>query len=173
MDLTTWFETSAHEIAARLAHVPAVADGVMRHDHPRAVHLAVLVEPYLSLVLDGSKTIESRFASVRVPPYRSVEPGDLLLLKEASGPIVAASRACEVWFFRGVVDMRAALHERFGSALRDDVPGFWEERQHAKYATLIRLDQVARLTTPLACPKSDRRGWVILRSREKQHNLFG
>ncbi len=36
------------------------------------VHLAVFVEPYLSAVLDGRKTMESRFGLTRQPPYDCV-----------------------------------------------------------------------------------------------------
>ena len=36
-----------------------------------AVHLAIFVEPYLQLVLEGQKTIESRFASRRFAHLRT------------------------------------------------------------------------------------------------------
>lgn len=167
MDLTTWYGATADELAARLGHAPALA----ARPHG-AVHLAVLVEPFLSFVLDGSKTIESRFASTRVAPYRCVEPGDLVLLKRASGAIVAAARVGPVWFFRGHPRLDVELHQLFGARLRDDVEGFWDDRRAARYATLIQLDQVAHLSEPLACPKADRRGWVVLQGQTQQLSLF-
>ena len=36
---------------------------------PVQVHLAVMVEPYLSRVLDGSKTMESRFSRKKIAPW--------------------------------------------------------------------------------------------------------
>ena len=39
---------------------------------PVQVHLAVMVEPYLSRVLDGSKTIESRFSRKKIAPWGRV-----------------------------------------------------------------------------------------------------
>src|SRR5713226_860390 len=65
-----------------------------------AVHLAVLVEPYLQYILDGKKTVESRFSSRRSTPYRRVRRGDIILLKRAAGPVVGLCQVSEVWFYR-------------------------------------------------------------------------
>src|SRR4029077_16030744 len=44
-------------------------------------------QPFLSLVLNGPKTVESRFSRNRCAPFGEVEGGDIILLKEVSGPI--------------------------------------------------------------------------------------
>ena len=49
----------------------------------RAIHLAVVNEPYLQFILQGKKTIESRFAMHRAAPYRQISPGDIVLMKSA------------------------------------------------------------------------------------------
>lgn len=174
MDLPGWFVTAADAIAERLVHAPAVQIALANQQSAdRAVHLAVLVEPFLGFVLDGTKTIESRFSSVRASPYCDIEEGDVLLLKAASGPIVAASTVQEVWFFGSLTHrVRADIHQRFGADLRDDVPGFWEARRASTYATLMRLGEVAPLHAPVECPKNDRRGWVVLRGRPRQLSLL-
>lgn len=173
MDLGAWYSAVTDEIASELRLARALSDvPTERGDH--AVHLAVLVEPFLSFILDGSKRIESRFSTVKVPPFRAVHEGDLLLLKQAGGPIVAATSAAEVWCYGSLSSgVLATLRDRFGPDLRDDVPGFWEDRDGAQYATFIRLGRVAKLKAPLDCPKTDRRGWVILRARSHQLRLFG
>lgn len=172
MDLGLWYATAAEEIASQLGEVPGLGDA-LASARQHAVHLAVLVEPFLGFILDGSKRIESRFSTVKIPPFRAVREGDVLLLKEAAGPIVAATWATEVWCYGSLTaGSRAELRERFGRELRDDVPGFWEQRETARYATLIRLGPVATLPSPLDCPKTDRRGWVVLRERPQQLSLF-
>lgn len=173
MDLSIWYSAAADKIASQLRRVPMLSEALPPgSDH--AVHLAVVLEPFLGFILDGSKRIESRFSTVKVPPFRAVHEGDLLLLKEAAGPIVAATLATEVWCYGALTpSTRAELRDRFGCDLRDDVPGFWERRESARYATLIRLGPVATLPAPLDCPKTDRRGWVVLRARSHQLNLFG
>jgi len=54
-----------------------------------ALHLAVMVEPFLSYMLEGRKTIESRFSVKRTAPFNRIHPGDVILLKKAGGPVVA------------------------------------------------------------------------------------
>lgn len=56
---------------------------------PAQVHLAVMVEPYLSRVLDGSKTIESRFSRKKIAPWGRVSSGDVVVLKKSGGSFVA------------------------------------------------------------------------------------
>lgn len=174
MSLSAWFTNAASEIAARLPR----ASGLRAALQPAglgapAVHLAVFAEPFLGFVLEGSKTIESRFSSVKVAPYELVERGDLLLLKAVGGPIVAASVADRVCYYAGLTaTVKDDLHLRFGAELRDDVPRFWEDRCGARFATLIRLGAITSLEFPMDCPKKDRRGWVVLRERHVQLRLF-
>ena len=63
------------------------------------VHLAILVEPYLGLVLRGEKTVESRFAKVRCAPCGCVSREDLVLLKRSGGPVVGAFLVGSVWTY--------------------------------------------------------------------------
>ena len=67
---------------------------------PSAVHLAIFVEPYLKFILEGRKTVESRFSSRRCAPYQKVQVGDILLLKRSSGPVVGLCEVASVWFYR-------------------------------------------------------------------------
>ena len=56
----------------------------MSEPSPFSVHLAILLEPYLQYILDGTKTVESRFSKNRIAPYNMVEPGDVVLLKKVA-----------------------------------------------------------------------------------------
>lgn len=129
------------------------------------MHLAVFVEPYLEYILSGRKTIESRFSVRRVAPVGCVEPGDVLLLKCAAGPVVGIARISHVWTYRLG---RAAWDEivrRFGPALcfEDDAQAV-ETHKSCRYASLMRLANVETIP-PFPVVKRDRRGWVVLRSR--------
>ncbi len=138
-----------------------------------SIHLAVLLEPYLRFILDGSKTVESRFSKNRIPPFRSVEQGDVILLKRAAAS--AISGVCvvsRVWFYQLDVDSWDEIRDRFTVALRAEHPSFWEQRETAQYATLMRISEV-QILPPIEVPKRDRRGWVVLRSRHHMTpNLF-
>jgi hypothetical protein len=124
------------------------------------VHLAVLVEPYLSYIMDGSKTVESRFSRVAVAPYQKVDAGDVLLLKRAGGEVEAICCAVDAWFYELGSSSLSEIRHRFGDAMRVSAE-FLASRSDAVYATLIRIEEVYPIV-PLRARKRDRRGWVVL-----------
>ena len=139
-----------------------VMDPLFSEGHEDAgIHIAVLVEPYLQFVLDGTKTVESRFSRNGCAPFERVSAGDVLLLKRQSGPIVGACSASDVWNYRLTPGALVDIRLRFGSAIRPQT-GFWEDRADAGFATLIRVTGVRELPA-VDIPKRDRRGWVVLR----------
>jgi hypothetical protein len=128
------------------------------------IHLAIFAEPFLSKVLSGEKTIESRFSRNRCAPYGEIVDGDIILLKEVAGPICGLALARRSWFYDLTIEPIDRVRLRFeaGIGATDD---FWASRVGALYATLIELDMPTPIT-PVACDKRDRRGWVALRSRQ-------
>lgn len=126
------------------------------------VHLAIFVEPYLRLILEGKKTIESRFGVHRSAPHGRVQPGDVLFLKASGGPVVGLCQVGETWFFDLRETSLATVRARFARELCAEDPAFWQARAHAKLATLMRVDHVVTLP-PISIPKRDRRPWVIIR----------
>ena len=134
---------------------------------PFSVHLAILLEPYLQYILDGTKTVESRFSKNRIAPYKMVEPGDVVLLKKVAARSI--SGVCvirKVWFYQLDPDTWSQIRDGFSKALRADDPSFWERRKAAQFATLMRIDEVHPLP-PIEVAKSDRRGWVVLRAHRQ------
>jgi hypothetical protein len=130
--------------------------------HPSfSLHLAVMVEPFLQFVLEGRKTIESRFSANRCAPYKRITKNDVVLLKRTGGPIVGICQVSSSWFYELDPSSWNLIKEKFTQALCADTPGFWEDRQAAAYATLMRVQRV-RLLSPIRFEKRDRRGWVVL-----------
>ncbi len=131
---------------------------------PFSVHLAILLEPYLQYILDGTKTVESRFSKHRIAPYNMVEPGDVVLLKKvAARSISGLCVVRKVWFYQLNPDTWSQIRNGFSKALRADDPSFWNRREKAQFATLMRIAEVHPLHS-IGVPKRDRRGWVILRA---------
>ena len=130
-------------------------------DSATSLHVAVMREPFLGFLLDGRKTIESRFSVNRCAPYRQVAPGDVLALKAQSGPVVGVAMVEHVDFYE--LDRRTweMLQDSFARPLCADDPAFWKERANARFATLMRVRDV-KPVKPLALSKTDRRGWVRL-----------
>ncbi len=136
-----------------------------------SVHLAIFVEPFLGYVLDGSKTVESRFSVNQCAPFGRVSQGDAVLLKRAGGPVVGIAQVRMVWSYRLDETSWGVIREQFTEALRAQDPDFWEHRRAAAYATLMSIDRVMALK-PIEWEKRDRRGWVVVRSAG-QPSLFG
>lgn len=132
---------------------------------PSAIHLAVLVEPFLKYVLEGTKTIESRFSLNRCAPYEKVSDGDVVLLKAASGPVVGICLVGRTWHYQLDDERRADIRTRFAKPMCAEAPAFWRARQAASFATLLEVHEARTLPNPMKCPKRDRRGWVVLKPR--------
>lgn len=133
----------------------------------RTVHLAVFVEPFLTFVLQGKKSIESRFSTRQCAPFRRVSIGDIVLLKEASGPVRGICEVAKTWYFDLESVPLADVRERFADGICATDDAFWRAREKADYATLLKLRSV-RAVSPIRCPKRDRRGWVVLPNPKEQ-----
>jgi len=151
-------------VRTRLRNRPgwdAALDRVIDPASPERAHLAVMHEPYLSYVLAGRKSVESRFSRHRVAPFDQVGLGDLLLLKSQSGPVTGVARVAHVDSYRLDPVIWASIRNRFSAALCVTDERFWVERREARYATLMRL-AAALAVEPLVLEKRDRRPWVVL-----------
>ena len=129
---------------------------------PFGLHLAILVEPYLKYILDGKKTVESRFSERRIAPYGRVQKDDIILLKRSGGPIVGLCQVANIWYYQLDPESWQEIRNEFTQMLCAQDPAFWEQRENAEFATLMRLRNVHEIT-PIKYSKSDRRGWVVLR----------
>jgi hypothetical protein len=132
-----------------------------------ALHLAILREPYLQFVLEGKKTVETRFAKRACPPYQRVAEGDVVLLKRAGGEIVGICTVSKVWFYKLDPKSLALIKGKFGAAICPADDSFWEDRKDASVATLMLIENVARVEG-VAIPKRDRRGWVVFKETQQQ-----
>ena len=65
-------------------------------------HLAILTPGWIDLILDGSKTIESRFTKVRCAPFRKVHADDSVYLKESGGLVKGMFRVAQVETFENL-----------------------------------------------------------------------
>lgn len=135
------------------------------HNSPIGIHLAIFNEPFLSLLLNGEKKIESRFSINRVPPFMKVAKGDVILIKEAGGPIIGLFLAGEVRYFQNLKpNLLIDIESKYGNMIctsYDDE--FWESRKAAKYATLINVEMIKELY-PFKDGKSDKTGWSVIRT---------
>lgn len=134
------------------------------------LHLAVLREPYLRFILEGRKTIETRFAKRPCPPFERVGKGDVILLKRSPGSVVGVCVVEAVWFYRLTSASLALIKSKFGPAICAASSDFWVEREESTVATLMLIGHVAQVA-PFRVKKRDRRGWVVI-NRVEQRSLL-
>lgn len=131
-------------------------------------HLAILAEPYLAMVLDGTKTVESRVALNRIAPWLKVAPGHLLFLKRSGGPVVGACMVTQASFYQANVEAMPgeawwpqAVYE--ASKAVGVHPSYWDtgNRKGARFCTLMELGPVVKMEwTKVA--KRGQAGWLCL-----------
>lgn len=127
-----------------------------------ARHVAILLRRYIDLILQGSKTIESRLTRTACAPYRRIQPGDVIYFKQSSGPYRAIAVAGEVLFHEGLTATAVeALRRRHNEAIRGD-EGYWARKRHSQYATLIALRDVRAVATGPAIAPSRGIAWFVL-----------
>jgi len=136
-----------------------------------SLHLAVLTEPFLGWLLDGTKTIESRFSRVRCAPYGALAEGDIVAVKKPGGAITGALQAGRVSSYQLTRSLVTELRERFAPQICAHDNKFWDQRADCAYATLVQVTR-ARALPGLPFPKKDRRGWAQLTQPFTQQSLL-
>ena len=99
-----WHARLVHDIRSAVQGEPFwepyLCQWLSPHKACGTLHLAILVEPYLQFILEGRKTVESRFSVRRGAPYGTVQRGDVVVLKRSGGPVVGLAQVAHVWFYR-------------------------------------------------------------------------
>ena len=132
-------------------------------------HLAILTPGWIELILDGSKTIESRFSKVRGLPFRKVDAGDTVYLKESGGLVLGQFTAGQVETFEDMTRSEVFdLFERYRDKIFPNVYPYFtmgtppDKWLASKHATLIHVADPVKFDVPFAYVKRDRRAWVVL-----------
>jgi|ERR1017187_6541194 ASC-1-like (ASCH) protein len=131
-----------------------------------SLHLAIFREPYLTFIMEGKKTIETRFAKRPCPPFERVSDGDVVLLKEAGGEVSGICEVEKVWFYHLDPKAFAFIKNRFGKLICAVDSSFWTERECKTVATLMLIKNVIPISG-VHIEKRDRRGWVVLQPKEE------
>ena len=129
------------------------------------LHLAIFTPEYIDYILDGSKSIESRFSKIKCAPYGKVEPDDCILMKESSGGVRGWFYADEVEYHEldpiQCINLSLRYHRQIFPHTDDDE--FYMDRWvSCRYATLIHVSNPLEFPEPHKVNKKDRRAWVVL-----------
>lgn len=125
-------------------------------------HLVILQKPYLDAILEGTKTIESRFLKTHRQPFGSVEAADTLIFKQSSGLVRAIAKAAQVQYYENLTPGRMA---QIKAAHNSDIGGnnaYWQQKTGSSCGVLIWLTEIETIE-PVRINKKDRRAWVVLK----------
>lgn len=141
-----------------------IRDNLLKEDEDiiagKRCHLGIFTEPYLSLMLEGKKTIESRFSQNKIAPYKRIDKDDIVFIKKSSGPILGYLTIKEVLFF----DLREISIDSIRLKYEDYLcvdEGFWQEKKKSNYVTLILIDEIKRVK-PFKINKKGMQTWIVL-----------
>ena len=131
-------------------------------------HLALFTPGYIGLILDGYKTIESRFSIIKCAPYNKVEKGDVVYMKVVGGAIEGIFSVGEVETYTKLKrsDVRHIDNKyrynifcdpTFGQHL-----GRWNE---CSYATIMHIDKYMKFFKPAFYENKGRSAWKVLEGK--------
>lgn len=123
-------------------------------------HIAILKQPFFDMVLNGEKTIESRWSMNRIAPYGKVSKGDLIFLKESGKQVTATARVADVKYFRLDPGEADEIRAKWGKEIGTDKFENWESIREKRFCTLIWLSDVTKIR-PIIVPRSHGAGWII------------
>lgn len=126
----------------------------------KKIHLGIFSEPYLTYMLEGKKTIESRFSKNRIVPYNKITKDDIVIIKKSSGDVLGYFTIKNVLFFDLNTVSINEIKEKYYEQLCVDEE-FWITKKNSNYATLIIIDKLYKLK-PFHVHKKGMQTWIIL-----------
>jgi len=131
-----------------------------------AVHIAILKPRFLNMILDGAKTVESRFTKTDRPPFNQVTPGEAIHLKQSGGPFAAVAEAGRVWS-KHATDERELrrVFDRFADRVGVDAT-YWPLVRGKPFVTMIELKVVQPCTAAPRYKPRNMWAWYTLDDRD-------
>lgn len=119
------------------------------------------------MVLNGEKTIESRWSMNRSAPYNKVKEGDKILLKRTGCPVTARADVKKVEQYVLTPMLVEEIRIKYGKEIGTDKFEDWQDTINKKYCTLIWLENVKEVE-PMEVPRSNGAGWIVVKPQIKQ-----
>ncbi|RKU10857.1 hypothetical protein C6503_19425 [Candidatus Poribacteria bacterium] len=131
-------------------------------------HIAILAPGWSELILDGSKTIESRFTKVRCAPFGKVHEGDIVYLKESGGLVKGMFTVAKVETFENLTDAQICdlFYKEYREQIFSDVSASMQRPPEkwltAKHATLVHIADPIAFEKPFPYQQKGRSAWLVL-----------
>lgn len=114
----------------------------------------------MTYILDGKKTIESRFSKNKIVPYYQISKEDIVIVKKSGGDVLAYFTIKEILFFDLNKIPINEIRLKYNKQLCLD-ENFWITKKNSNYATLIFIDKIVSLK-PFHIAKKGMQTWIKL-----------
>lgn len=108
-------------------------------------HLAIMRKSWglTDKILDSRKKIESRWYSVKYPPWNNIQKGEMVFFKDSGRPVGLRAEVEKVLQFDNLTqDKVKNILDKYGKAdgiEKKEIPEFFERFKNKKYCMLIFL----------------------------------
>lgn len=126
----------------------------------KRMHLGVFSEPYLTYMLEGKKTIESRFSKNKIAPYHQITKDDVVIIKKSGGDVLGYFTIKDILFFDLKTFSIEEIKAKYNKQLCVDET-FWISKKSSNYATLIFIDKLFKLK-PFHINKRGMQTWLLI-----------
>lgn len=122
-------------------------------------------EDYIEMMLNGIKTIDSKFSYRRTAPYMRLQAGDIIYFKESSGPIRGRIRVrsvvnAELTVPEHVMEFLSPHYKELGIKDEDHLMEVWRNHASKRYVCQWVMENPEYIREPVRIFKRDMRNWV-------------
>lgn len=126
-------------------------------------HLAIMDKNTIEKILNGTKTIETRFSKNRITPYNKVKKDELVYLKESGGDILAVFKIGKVLFFKDLTgDKILEIKNKYNKFINAP-DSYFAYKKDCEYGTLIFITNPKPIT-PITIFKKNRLAFLTVNS---------
>jgi hypothetical protein len=132
-------------------------------------HLSILNkktfdEDYIALMLKGEKKLGIKFSARKTAPYQKLRTGDIIYLKDSSGPIRGRVRVANVHNEEFVdpsqiMEFLTIHAAELGITNDAQLKRIWQKNSSTNYLCWWHIEQ-PEACEPVDIQKNDRRAWV-------------
>lgn len=126
------------------------------------IHVAVLLRPYLDLILRGEKTVECRLTMQARDPFERIEAGERIYFKQSAGPFAATAIVEHALFESSLTPRRIGEIKRDYNHLIKGDEAFWRGKRTANFITLAWLREVQPTSSGPAIRPLQGLAWLCL-----------